>query len=389
MLNKLLLTFIVLSAPLMLFAQKAEKQISFARESKPHTYYVQQAELWWKEVEKNRKSEDNWYNYFRACRNAHGTADWSSNFINESPYLKTADDIMVQMEQHIPGTFTWYYLSYLKNGIGTSNGDDILKAYEMNPHFEGVHSSVISYAESILDRDLRERVNKDWHKTNYVSSQLLVYAYNMLMSLDSNAIVFVQHDNDTYPVWMLQDALGIRQDVTVISIDFMLLENYREKTYQQLNVSELDLGEVDLDEYHSNWRKVLTHVLKNYKSNNPVYLGMTVAGELYEGFEKQLFPSGLAFRYSAENINIDAVNRKLYEDTFMLDYLYKNLVYDENQTNVDYQNLNYLNCFENVYKQYKNQGQNAAADKVKELSLLLVGRFDKQEYTDWVNSTFN
>lgn len=391
--KNLQLTLVLLCMPVILLAQKAEqkaeKQISFARESKPHSYYVSQAELWWKEVEKNKHSEDNWYNYFRACRNAHGSADWSSDFINESPYLKTADSIMSLIDQNIPNTFTYYYLSYLKNGIGVGNGEDILKAYEMNPDFEGIHSSVISYAESSLDRALRKRVNKDWHKTNYLSGQLLVYAYNVLMSLDSNAVVFVQHDNDTYPLWMLQDALSIRTDVTVISIDFLLLEDYRKKIYSQLDVAELDLGEVDLDEYHSNWRKVLTHVLKDYKSNDPVYLSMTVAGELYKGFEKQLYPSGLAFRFSTNEFNPDVINKKLYEDTFMLDYLHQNLSYDVNQTNVDYQNLNYLNCFENVYKQYKSQGQNDDAKKVKDLSLLLVGRLGRKEYTDWVNSTFN
>ncbi len=54
----------------------AEPQISFANESKPHSYYVKQAELWWKEIEKDKTSETSWYNYYRACRNAQGTANW-------------------------------------------------------------------------------------------------------------------------------------------------------------------------------------------------------------------------------------------------------------------------------------------------------------------------
>lgn len=383
------LTLILICIPVILFAQKAEEQVSFARITKPHTYYVEQAELWWHEVENDKTSEDNWYNYFRACRNAHGTADWSSDFIKESPYLKTGDSILSLIKQHIPNTFTHYYLSYLKNGIGTGNGEDILKAYEMNPDFEGIHSSVVSYAESSLDRTLRKQVNKEWHKTNYLSSQLMTYAYNALMSLDSNAVIFVQHDNDTYPMWMLQDALGIRSDVTVISIDFLLLDAYRISTYKALNVPELSLGTIDLDEYHSNWRKVLTHVLKNHKADYPVYLSMTVAAELYEGFEQQLYVSGLAFRFSKNKLDTSLINKKLYEEKFMLDYLSQTLSYDMNQTNVDYQNLNYLNCFENVYKQYKSLDRHDDAKKIKDLSLTLVNRLNRKEYTDWVNSTFN
>jgi len=152
-----ILVLLLVISPGVIFGQKAERQISFARESKPHSYYVRQAELWWNEIQKDSSSEHNWYNYFRACRNAHGTADWRSDFINESPYLRTGDSIIVLIGKHIPNSFSFYYLSYLNQGIGTDNNQNLLKAYSMNPDFEGIHSSVISYAESALDTALRKK----------------------------------------------------------------------------------------------------------------------------------------------------------------------------------------------------------------------------------------
>lgn len=375
--------------PNVLSAQKPERQISFARESKPHTYYVAQAETWWKEIQKNDSSEYNWYNYFRACRNAHGTADWRSDFINESPYLKTGDSIMSLIKEHIPGTFTFYYLSYLSQGIGTDNKENLFKAYSMNPDFEGIHSSMISYAESALDTTLRKKVNKEWYKTNYLSEQLLNYAYNVLMSLDSNAILFTVSDNDTYPLWLLQDALNIRADVWVINIDFFLLDDYRKEVYKRLHIPEQRLGKIDLDEYHSNWKKALSHVLTNYKGPKQVYLGMTVASEFYKDFEHQLYPIGLAFKFSKVKPDVDKLNKKLYEQVFMLDYLHHYFSYDLNQANVDNQNLNYLYCFENVYKQYKAEKRTADAKKLKDLSLLLAKRLGRKEYVDWVEKEFN
>ncbi len=88
--NNLLQKFIILLLflPSSINAQLPERQISFAKESKTHEYYVKQSELWWKEIEKDKSSEENWYNYFRACRNAQGTANWRDDFVKESPYLK-------------------------------------------------------------------------------------------------------------------------------------------------------------------------------------------------------------------------------------------------------------------------------------------------------------
>ncbi|MAX79835.1 MAG: hypothetical protein CL843_06645 [Crocinitomicaceae bacterium] len=375
--------------PFTALAQKTEQQISFAQESKPHAYYVEQAELWAKELAQDSLSENAWYNYFRACRNAHGTADWKSDFVRESPYLMEGETIVQLIHKHIPNTFTDHYLSYLTNGIGTSHSEDLLKAYSMNPNFPGIHSSVISYAESSMDYSLRKKTNRTWYPTNYISSQLLNYSYNVLMSLDSNAILFVQHDNDTYPTWMLQDALGVRTDVKVISIDFLLLENYRETVYDQLNILQLDLEDIDSDEYHQNWEKVVAHIITNYTGSRPVYFGMTLFNHLYADFENQLFVSGLALRYSEEKQQLAAFNKKLYEAIFLLDYLTHHFGYDKNQGNVNHQNINYISCFKIVYDHYVAEGKDDEATQVKSLALAIANQTKNPELVTHIENEFN
>jgi hypothetical protein len=365
-----------------------EPQVSFARELHPHTYYVRQAELWSAELQKDSTSESNWYNYFRACRNAHGTADWRSDFVNESPALKEGDEIVRLMERFIPGTFTYHYLSYLSQGIGTDRNEHLMKAYAMNPTFEGIHSSVVSYAESSLNTELRRTVNRAWFDTNYLSHQLLTYNYNVLMSLDSNAILLTQADNDTYPAWMLQDALGIRTDVTVINIDFLLFDAYRDSVLRSLRVDALDLGAIDINDYHTNWQRSVEHILRRYGGDRPIYLGMTLFEHLYEDFKDNLHISGLAFRYCTSDIDLAEHNRRLVHEAFHLNYIEYPFTADRTQGHINHQNTNYLHCLKLVYDLDRSSNDMRFIDRIRRLAEIIAARIPDSHFYSQVKKAF-
>jgi hypothetical protein len=388
LMTKSAILLLVLLTPMFAFAQKPEHQISFAREMKPHSYYVEQAKLWWQELQKDSLSESNWANYFRASRNAHGTDDWKSDFVKESPYLRQGDDIIKLMKEHIPNTATYLYLSYLNHGVGTVDADNLMKAYRMDPNLEGIHSSVISLAETTLDTTLRREVNKAWFKINYISTNLLTYGYNVLMSLEPNAILLTQNDNDTYPLWMLQDALNLRKDVTVINIDFLLGETYRSAVFKRFGLPAIDLGTIDANVYRDNWSKVVRHILTNYTGTKPLYVGMTLYQELYADFENKLALSGLAFKRVEKKTELTAFNRNLFEHKFLLDSLEHTFFVDQNEGNVLQQNLNYLSVFKELFDDYRTRKQLEQASRLRTLAFAIVANANHPDWTEQIGKDF-
>ncbi len=198
------------------------------------------------------------------------------------------------------------------------------------------------------------------------------YAYNILQSVEKDAIIFTNGDNDTFPLWYLQ-AVGYRQDVRVVNlsllnVDWYIKEMKNEMPYGALkvpiNMSDAQIEKVQPTQWgeykvvsvtvppeaypdsikakgtppdkilwrmpatinYQNIKAVKTQdliIFEIVKSNNwqrPIYFSSTVTDDNFIGLDEYLVAEGMSKRlvpFKDESAQF-RVNEKLMYDNLMI-----------------------------------------------------------------------
>jgi len=384
---KILITSIILVFCVAINAQKPEKIYSIAKVAKAHDWYVNQAELWWKELEKNKKDEDAWFNYFKANRYAAMTyvkkdapeGHEHDGWVNEGKNLMEADDIAKLVQQYIPD-------SYANNSMkvyGYSAEDEsfkyLIRAYEIDSTRPEAMDGLVTYYETHGDMQKRKEFNLKWFKTNDLSSGFLNYNYNVLMSLKPNGVILTFGDNDTYPMWMLQDVFGIRTDLVILNVPLLADQNYRNIMFKKLNIPIFTKSYPDGSSSISE-RELMTYIINNKPQSMLLYIGLPAWKEMKE-FENKLYMVGLVIEYSEENIDNLALLKNNFENKYALDYIKNRFEYDICDELVNRMNINYLPGIFKLYEHYTISGDIGKAQKMKELGLFIAQKGGH----DWID----
>ncbi|MEN8007096.1 MAG: DUF2723 domain-containing protein [Candidatus Krumholzibacteriota bacterium] len=140
------------------------------------------------------------------------------------------------------------------------------------------------------------------------------YAWNILAGLDEDAIIFTNGDNDTFPIWYLQEVEKFRTDVTVVNLSLVnlpwyikQLKNHPDKPLaMQRNEEEIDaLRHRIFEDPKTGERTVL--MIKDYVVHDiittnhsgpglPVFFAVTIPQENMARYYPNMLMEGMAYR---------------------------------------------------------------------------------------------
>ncbi|MDR2037836.1 MAG: hypothetical protein LBQ60_07930 [Bacteroidales bacterium] len=361
-LTKVILWVVLSAFPCSVFSQKAETVHSFARVLKDLDWYKEQARLWKNEIDNKTTNAEAWVNFYKANRAIERYFGIDPGKQQEE-YLVPMAQIVEKAEKAIPHTFELNFIKsedrfYDEEGIAC-----LLQAQKMRPYDPLLIPSLMTYYAINNDKKNIRVVSQKWYDSNEMAIEFLATGYNMLMSLDDNAIILVYGDNDTYPIWILQNVLNVRTDVTAVNMMMAQIDKYRQWFFKENSIPEFTVNENEMKTVPA----LIHHVVRNVKTR-PVYISPFADKNIYAGFSDKLYMTGLALKYSEKAFDNIAVLKNNIENKFLLDFLKITLQNSISESLIAKMNLGYVAPFLRLYEHYRLSNETVKMKNIKSMA---------------------
>jgi len=358
-----IITAVVLAlTTLTTHAQKADATPqpieSFVKVEFEPEWYATQAELWHKVALNDPSNDDAWINWFRATRYNMILSDGFDN-VNDSKLAEIAQTVRKQR----PDSYAQYILDYYCTMwiSGTEDYEDNMsKAISMRPDNRVLYPDYVAYLLKNGNQELMDDILKRWYNTGEYSYNLLNYAYNEMVGMQQNGIIFVNGDTPTYSKLLVKYGKDLFPYKTVVCMPFLATPEYRNAISKELGISKIP--EPDNQNYDKWIDEAVLHIIR--ESKRPCYFSTVIPN--LPSFQDKLYSEGLVYKYSDKRYDNLAVKQENYEKKYLLDYLYEQFTPETYEATAYKLNLNYIPCFKSLLDFYKESGQ-------------------KQEYTELYN----
>ena len=218
----------------------------------------------------------------------HGSKDQRMSFSIMSLFLLTGYAIILYLNQDDPQPRERDY-SYVGSffafsiwiGAGVAAVGEFIQSRISNKEISTRVISIVLILITLFVPGVMLSVNYHSHDRsgNYVAWD---YSYNILQSVGPNGILFTNGDNDTFPLWYLQEVENIRKDVAVVNLSLLntpwYIKQWKEARPDETKFINLTDKKVDeLTSQLTRWeeRKVQVPV-KDDPENNEGYIEWTL-----------------------------------------------------------------------------------------------------------------
>lgn len=287
----------------------------------------------------------------------------------EEAEQRQLDKVVDELEEKASNTFEYHYIKFINSNFDTDHKVHLDKAFELAPNKADLYDDYIGFYEVANSPSKKQSFCRLLKQSGTIRSEVYNYNYNVLMSLESNALLFVNGQEDTYPVWVLQEVDGVRKDVTILNIDLMANEAYRNRLLKKLGLRHSSSNKYNKTQFIQR--------LAQQNSGRPVYFGLTFSKQVVNSLKGQLYTTGLAMRYSKTKVDNVPLIKERWETKFRQPNPFK--VTDSKSRKMQ---MNYILPLMILWKNYQTTGQTAAAKKLKALILQIASNNRKKDQVE-------
>lgn len=198
------------------------------------------------------------------------------------------------------------------------------------------------------------------------------YAWNILNFLEKDALVFTNGDNDTFPLWYIQEVEGVRKDVRVVNLALLNTHWYIWQLKHLEPKIPISLSDRDIENLQPYMKRdgtvvyvkdiAVSTILSSVKFNRPIYFAVTVSDLMGLETRNLLKLEGLVFRLMPDVqervVDIETTEKNLWERYRFDGILDRDLKLDNRIYRSPHQrNLitNYSAAFSRLAIQYRNE----------------------------------